>query len=105
MASGPGCALVRGEPSLRAVAPRAGRASPSRPTDVRRVLATASSAAGARVVLYGAPRAGRTDVAFVVSRRVGGAVIRNRARRVMRAAWREVAPSVGDGFDVVFVAR
>ena len=57
------------------------------------------------MVLYGAPRAGRTDVAFVVSRRVGGAVIRNRARRVMRAAWREVAPSVGDGFDVVFVAR
>lgn len=44
-------------------------------------------------------------VAFVAGRRVGGAVVRNRARRVMRAAWREVAPGVRGGYDVVWVAR
>jgi len=57
------------------------------------------------VILYVAPRAGRTEAGFVVSRRVGGAVARNRARRIMRAAWRELAPSVEADLDVVFVAR
>lgn len=42
---------------------------------------------------------------MVASRRVGGAVERNRARRILREAWREVAPMVGDGNDVVIVAR
>jgi ribonuclease P protein component len=48
---------------------------------------------------------GSGTVAFVAGRRVGGAVLRNRARRVLRAAWRELAPKVGDGYDVALVAR
>ena len=48
---------------------------------------------------------GSGTVAFVAGRRVGGAVDRNRARRILRAAWREVAPEVGDEFDVALVAR
>lgn len=56
-----------------------------------------------RVVLFLAPGSG--GVAVVASRRVGGAVERNRARRILREAWREVAPMVGDGNDVVIVAR
>jgi ribonuclease P protein component len=44
-------------------------------------------------------------VAFVAGRRVGGAVDRNRARRILRAAWRELAPRVGDRWDIVVVAR
>lgn len=48
---------------------------------------------------------GTGDVAVVASRRVGRAVDRNRARRILRAAWREVAPLVGDVNDVVLVAR
>ena len=48
---------------------------------------------------------GSGTVAFVAGRRVGGAVDRNRARRILRAAWREVAPKVGDGYDVALVAR
>ncbi len=36
---------------------------------------------------------------------MGGAVARNQARRRMKEAWREVAPTAGQGFDVVFVAR
>jgi ribonuclease P protein component len=44
-------------------------------------------------------------VAFVAGRRVGGAVARNRARRVLRASWREFAPEIREGFDVALVAR
>jgi ribonuclease P protein component len=55
------------------------------------------------VVLFLAPGSG--EVAVVASRRVGGAVHRNRARRILREAWREVAPTAGGGNDVVIVAR
>lgn len=55
------------------------------------------------MVAFVAP--GRGEVAFVAARKVGGAVVRNRARRIMRAAWREVAPRVRDVYDVVWVAR
>lgn len=48
---------------------------------------------------------GAGTVAFVAGRRVGGAVLRNRARRVLRAAWREIAPEVRPGNDVALVAR
>jgi ribonuclease P protein component len=55
------------------------------------------------MVAFVAP--GRGLVAFLAGRKVGGAVVRNRARRIMRAAWREVAPRVRVGYDVVWVAR
>jgi ribonuclease P protein component len=55
------------------------------------------------MVVFVAPGSG--TVAFVAGRRVGGAVARNRARRILRAAWREVAPKVRDGYDVALVAR
>jgi ribonuclease P protein component len=55
------------------------------------------------MVVFVAPGSGRT--AFVAGRRVGGAVLRNRARRILRAAWRELAPQVRDGFDIAIVAR
>ena len=57
------------------------------------------------MILYVAPHAGPTDAAFVASRRVGGAVARNRARRIMRAAWRELRSAVQADLDAVFVAR
>jgi len=55
------------------------------------------------VVVFVAPGTG--SVAFVAGRRIGGAVLRNRARRILRAAWREVEDKVEDGYDVVVVAR
>jgi len=55
------------------------------------------------VIVFVAPGPG--SVAFVAGRRVGGAVLRNRARRILRAAWRELANEVADGYDVVVVAR
>ena len=55
------------------------------------------------MIVFVAPGTG--SVAFVAGRRIGGAVLRNRARRILRAAWRELANEVGDGYDVVVVAR
>jgi ribonuclease P protein component len=57
------------------------------------------------VVLYVRPRPEGLAAAFVAGRRVGGAVQRNRARRVLREAWRSLAPRIDRGADVVFVAR
>jgi ribonuclease P protein component len=42
---------------------------------------------------------------FTVSRKVGTAVERNRARRILRAAWRLVAEQAGDAYDIAWVAR
>jgi ribonuclease P protein component len=58
---------------------------------------------GSRVVAFVAPGSG--NVAFVAGRRVGGAVVRNRARRVLRAAWRELQPRVESDSDIVLIAR
>jgi ribonuclease P protein component len=61
--------------------------------------------AGSRVILYARPNPEELAAAFVAGRRVGGAVQRNRARRVLREAWRSLAPQIDRGADVVFVAR
>ncbi|MGZ8601100.1 MAG: ribonuclease P protein component, partial [Actinomycetota bacterium] len=58
---------------------------------------------GRRVVLFLAPGSG--DWAVVATRRVGGAVERNRAKRILREAWRQVSPQVTGDFDAVLVAR
>ena len=57
------------------------------------------------MVLFVTPGPRVARPAFVAGRRVGGAVVRNRARRVMRAAWRGLASEVDDATNRVFVAR
>ena len=69
---------------------------------MRRVLADGRAFHGKRVVVFVAPGTGST--AFVAGRRIGGAVVRNRARRILRAAWTEIG-GAADGYDVVLVAR
>jgi ribonuclease P protein component len=70
---------------------------------VQRVFREARPVHGERMVLFVAPGSG--DVALVAGRKIGGAVERNRARRILRAALREVAPGGIEGHDVVLVAR
>ncbi|MEG1686275.1 MAG: ribonuclease P protein component [Angelakisella sp.] len=50
-------------------------------------------------------RQGVTRVGITASKKVGGAVQRNRAKRLIRAAWRENGALVPPGYDIVFVAR
>ncbi|HEX7246801.1 MAG TPA: ribonuclease P protein component [Actinomycetota bacterium] len=74
-----------------------------RARDVRRVFATAEPSRGTRVVLFLTPGSGLWTA--VAARRVGGAVERNRAKRVLREAWRQVSPQLTGDIDAVLVAR
>ena len=76
-----------------------------RSEDVRLVLQTGARRPEGRVVLYVRPSEGTTRVAFVSSRRAGDAVDRNRARRLLREAWRALVPRIREGYDVVVMAR
>lgn len=48
---------------------------------------------------------GRRRVGITATKKVGGAVQRNRAKRLIRAAWREAESAAPCGWDFVFVAR
>lgn len=50
-------------------------------------------------------RAGVCRIGITTGKKVGNAVLRNRARRVIIAAYREIAPRIAGGYDFVFVAR
>lgn len=50
-------------------------------------------------------RIGDKRLGITTSKKVGKAVKRNRARRVILQAYREMFPSVKNGYDFVFVAR
>ncbi|MGD8896908.1 MAG: ribonuclease P protein component [Acidobacteriota bacterium] len=49
---------------------------------------------------------GRPDhrLGIAASRKLGGAVVRNRARRLVRESFRRLEPAGGEGFDLVIVA-
>ena len=73
--------------------------------DFRR-LYRARYAAGAVLVSYAAR--GRTDglrIGITTGKKVGGAVQRNRCRRIIRAAYRQLEPYCAGRWDIVFVAR
>ena len=50
-------------------------------------------------------RRGLVRVGITTSKKIGNAVQRNRSRRVIREAFRQLAPQVRPGVDLVFVAR
>lgn len=61
---------------------------------------------GRLFVLIAAPNGTATDrLGLTVNRRVGGAVLRNRVRRLLRESFRRLPPDGRAGFDVVLVAR
>jgi ribonuclease P protein component len=89
--------------------PKRGRLS--RSADFERVYRQGRSVGNRFLVLYAFPRAGTTaDAAgprlgLSVSRKVGGAVDRNRVKRLLREAFASEAGRVPADHDVVLVAR
>ena len=73
--------------------------------EFRNVFETGTRSAGKLLAAHVLPSQPDTRAAFVAGRVVGDAVVRNRARRLMREAWKAVNPSVAPGTHVIFVAR
>lgn len=77
-----------------------------RPEDFRRVWSDGRSWAHPLFILWVLPNAlGTTRVGFTASRKVGNAVIRNRARRLLRESTRHLYREIAAGLDIVLVAR
>jgi ribonuclease P protein component len=79
----------------------------SRSADFDRVYRDGRSHAGRYLIVYSFPRAGEDGPRLGVSvgRKVGGAVVRNQVKRLLRDAFWACADELPDGYDFVIVAR
>ena len=79
----------------------------SRSAEFERVYRQGRSTANRHLVLYTFPNATaeRPRLGLSVSRKVGGAVERNRVKRLLREAFAQTAANLRAGQDVVVVAR
>lgn len=99
---------MSGRPGVAARRSKRGRLSRSAEFD--RVFRQGRSHANRVLILYGFPRPDATAPAeprlgLSVSRRVGGAVERNKVKRLLREAFEQEASRLPEGHDVVIVAR
>lgn len=75
-------------------------------SDFRRAYARGKSYTNPALVMYVRKnRAGSCRMGITASKKIGNAVQRNRARRVIREAFRQVNLPLKGNFDIVFVAR
>jgi ribonuclease P protein component len=78
----------------------------TRSTDFKRVRRFGKSYAHPLIVLVALPNdLGKSRLAVSAGRSLGGAVERNRAKRLLREAIRPNIPSVMPGWDCLFLAR
>ena len=76
-------------------------------SDFRRAYGRGKSFSDPALVTYVLKnnRAGVCRMGITTSKKIGNAVERNRARRIIRAAFRDNLPYLKNGYDFVFVAR
>lgn len=78
----------------------------TRSTDIQRVQRFGKSHAHPLVVLKAlASDLPQIRVGVLAGRLVGGAVRRNRAKRLLRAAIRPIIPNITPGWDIILIAR
>jgi ribonuclease P protein component len=78
----------------------------TRSTDFKRVRSIGKSYAHPLVVLIAAPsEADTTRIGIAASRSAGGAVSRNRAKRLLREACRPLVAQLAPGKDIILIAR
>lgn len=74
--------------------------------DFRRVYGRGKSNVNPALVSYVTKgRAGFCRVGITAGKKIGTAVKRNRAKRIIREAFRALSPRITGSFDIVFVAR
>lgn len=74
--------------------------------DYRRIYSRGKSIVTPSVVIYiSKNRRQELRVGITTSKKIGNAVKRNRARRVIREAVRELLPNIKKGNDIIIVAR
>jgi ribonuclease P protein component len=74
--------------------------------DFRRLYSSGKSIVTSRVVIYYRKnRFGSTRVGITTSKKIGNAVMRNRSRRIIREAVRQLLPELKKGYDLILVAR